>query len=399
MKKFILLTMLMVGITSATINAQVGINEDNSQPDATAILDVKSSTKGVLIPRMTSSEKAAITTPATGLIVYDNTTSSFWYYNGAAWTEIISDSQTLISDADNDTKIQVEKSANEDIIRFDIGGSERLVLTKSLAGATILSFPNNNSNTFIGEGAGYSTTGSSNVFSGYTAGYKNTTGSSNVFLGHQAGFFNTGDGNVFIGNNVGFSEIGSNKLYIDNSSTVTPLIHGDFNTNIVGINRVATTNTLEVGGTASKSSAGDWIANSDARLKKNITPLSSEKVLNQLLALQGITYEWNDDKTGNERPEGIQYGFTAQNIQAVFPTLVDEDNTGYLQTAYGTYDAMTVEAIRALNDKITVLEKENQELKAQVSKINELEKMMVDLQVQLRAKTTANVTETVATEK
>ena len=36
----------------------------------------------------------------------------------------------------------------------------------------------------------------------------------------------------------------------------------------------------------------------------------------------------------------------------VFPTLVREDNTGYLQTAYGTYDAMTVEAIRALNDKI-----------------------------------------------
>jgi hypothetical protein len=398
MKKFILLTMLMVGITSATINAQVGINEDNSQPDATAILDVKSTTKGVLIPRMTSTQKAAITTPATGLIVYDNTTSSFWYYNGAAWTEIISDSQTLISDADNDTKIQVEKSANEDIIRFDIGGSEILVLTKSPAGATILGFPNNNSNTFIGEGAGYSTTGSYNVFSGYAAGYF-TTGSFNVFSGHQAGFFNTGDGNVFIGNNVGFNEAGSNKLYIDNSSTATPLIYGDFGDNRVGINRVATTNTLEVGGEASKASPGDWIGNSDARLKKNITPLSSEKVLNQLLALQGITYEWNDDKTGNERPEGIQYGFTAQNIQAVFPTLVDEDNTGYLQTAYGTYDAMTVEAIRALNDKITVLEKENQELKAQVSKINELEKMMVDLQVQLRAKTTANVTETVATEK
>ena len=47
----------------------------------------------------------------------------------------------------------------------------------------------------------------------------------------------------------------------------------------------------------------------------------------------------NHDKTGNERPEGIQYGFTAQNIQANFPTLVAEDNLGYLQTAYDTYDA------------------------------------------------------------
>jgi hypothetical protein len=88
MKKFILLTMLIVVVTSATTDAQVGINEDNSQPDATAILDVKSTTKGVLIPRMTSTQKAAITTPATGLIVYDNTISSFWYYNGATQTEM-----------------------------------------------------------------------------------------------------------------------------------------------------------------------------------------------------------------------------------------------------------------------------------------------------------------------
>ena len=66
-----------------------------------------------------------------------------------------------------------------------------------------------------------------------------------------------------------------------------------------------------------------------------------------MLQLQGVSYEWNDDQTGYARPEGTQYGFTAQNIQEVFPTLVNEDNLGYLQTAYGTYDAMYVEAIRA----------------------------------------------------
>lgn len=74
--------------------------------------------------------------------------------------------------------------------------------------------------------------------------------------------------------------------------------------------------------------------------------------LKQQIEPQGVTYEWSDDKTGSERPEGIQYGFTAQNIQEVFPTLVEEDNLGYLQTAYGTYDAMTVEAIRALYEEI-----------------------------------------------
>ncbi|MEK7254431.1 MAG: tail fiber domain-containing protein, partial [Bacteroidota bacterium] len=122
------------------------------------------------------------------------------------------------------------------------------------------------------------------------------------------------------------------------------------------------------------SSAGDWLANSDARLKKNILPLNSEEMLQKILALQGVTYEWNDDQTGSERPEGIQYGFTAQNIQAVFPTLVEEDKLGYLQTAYGTYDAMTVEAIRALYQ-------ENEALKAKVDTLtSQLEKITAALQ-------------------
>ncbi|WP_299361625.1 tail fiber domain-containing protein [Winogradskyella sp.] len=135
----------------------------------------------------------------------------------------------------------------------------------------------------------------------------------------------------------------------------------------LGIARNPSTHRLEVNGTASKSTAGDWLANSDARLKKNITALDSKTILEKLLTLQGITYEWNDNRTGYDRPKGIQYGFTAQNIQAVFPVLVEEDAEGYLQTAYGTYDAMYVEAIRALVKRLEILEDENEQLKNQNS--------------------------------
>ena len=240
-----------------------------------------------------------------------------------------------------------------------------------------------NRNTFIGYQSGLqNTTGAENTFNGRHSGRENTTGSQNTFVGHQAGddvtegsnntFVghksgqnnNTGSGNVFLGNKAGESETGSNLLYIDNSATINPLIWGDFANNRLGINRKATTNTLEVGGDASKNSAGDWLANSDARLKKDIQPLNSEMVLEKLLSLQGVTYQWDDDKTGTERPEGLQYGFTAQNIQGVFPTLVSEDAQGYLQTAYGTYDAMYIEAIRALVQRIEQLETTNRELKA-----------------------------------
>ena len=66
------------------------------------------------------------------------------------------------------------------------------------------------------------------------------------------------------------------------------------------------------------------------------------------------------------RPEGIQYGFTAQNIQSVYPEKVSVDAQSFLQTAYGTYDAMFVESIRALLLRIERLEHENQSLKTQL---------------------------------
>ena len=66
----------------------VAINEDGSVADSTAMLDVQSTTKGLLIPRMTTAERLAIAGPATGLMVFDNTTLTFWYYDGGQWTEI-----------------------------------------------------------------------------------------------------------------------------------------------------------------------------------------------------------------------------------------------------------------------------------------------------------------------
>ncbi len=144
----------------------------------------------------------------------------------------------------------------------------------------------------------------------------------------------------------------------------------------VGIGMTASTNLLEVNGTASKTAAGDWLANSDARLKKDIKQMDSKTVLDKMLALKGITYYWNDTVTGSKRPTQLQYGFTAQNIQEVFPILVEEDSLGYLQTAYGTYDAMYVESMRALQQQIdaqqAIIEAQKKENESQKSAIDAL---------------------------
>ena len=55
-------------------------------PDASSVLDLRSTTKGLLAPRMTEAQKDAISSPATGLVVYQtNGTAGFYYYDGSAW--------------------------------------------------------------------------------------------------------------------------------------------------------------------------------------------------------------------------------------------------------------------------------------------------------------------------
>lgn len=85
MKKFLTLLLL---IASAQLMAQnVGINSDGSTPNASAMLDVKSTNSGILIPRMTEAQRDAISSPATGLLVYQtDETSGFYYWNGTSWT-------------------------------------------------------------------------------------------------------------------------------------------------------------------------------------------------------------------------------------------------------------------------------------------------------------------------
>src|SRR3989304_7212176 len=85
--------LLLIGYTSIA-QSSFGINTNN--PDSSAVLDVVSTNKGILIPRMDSASRAGIANPATGLLVYDNTANKFYYYTGAAWT-IVGDANSMWS--------------------------------------------------------------------------------------------------------------------------------------------------------------------------------------------------------------------------------------------------------------------------------------------------------------
>ena len=74
----------LVFLLSIATYAQVGIG--TTTPNASSILDITSTTQGVLTPRMTQVQRDLIATPATGLLIYQtNNTPGFYYYNSSAW--------------------------------------------------------------------------------------------------------------------------------------------------------------------------------------------------------------------------------------------------------------------------------------------------------------------------
>lgn len=108
-------------------------------PETTAILQLNSTDKGFLLPRMTTAQRNAIWNPAIGLQVYDTDTNSIWYRNNIAWIENNSASGggggvnnfSILTDNDSDTTIKLELNSDEDIIRFNTNGQERMIITES----------------------------------------------------------------------------------------------------------------------------------------------------------------------------------------------------------------------------------------------------------------------------
>lgn len=173
------------------------------------VLDLESTTEGALLPRMTTAQRTAITaaTLSPAEMVYDTDTKSFWYWEDMQWNELAAGSGPSapgdeIKDADNDTKIQVEKGTDDDIIRFDIGGTEHLQLSRNVGTELLIEPKNNFFNVFLGDDSGRNvTTGAfASTFVGAGAGQKVTSGDENTMIGTGAGSnITTLAGNTMIG--------------------------------------------------------------------------------------------------------------------------------------------------------------------------------------------------------
>lgn len=264
--------------------SQVGIN--NPTPDQSAALDISSTDKGLLIPRVDTN---AVISPAIGLMIFQPSDNGFYFYNGSNWQQLGQVAQlNELSDTDGDTKVMVEKTADEDVIRFQVGGNDKvrfisgandvvrlemnelsrniaigtstmdLAQPSSVANIGIGSFSLSNLSSgsvntavgFLSQGSNVSgdwnssfgnksllsnVHGSNNTTVGSKSLFSLTSGNSNVAIGDSSGYNNNGSGNVFIGSKAGANHGGSNKLFIDNTDTNEPLIWGDFTNDLLHV--------------------------------------------------------------------------------------------------------------------------------------------------------------------
>lgn len=233
--------LLVVLFYCSVISAQsVGIN--TTDPDTSAVLDIQSTTQGILLPRMTTVQREAIESPATGLLVFDTDVQSVWFYHATnGWTNTMggptgwkldgnattgsefigtTNDQPLIFKVFDVQAGRIEAMSTNTFMGFEAGllnmsdlentafgyHSLRLLIdgvaNTAIGHNALFSNQNGHNNTAIGNYALYNSTTSDNTAIGESALHNTTTGGANTAVGHDAILNNsTGSQNVALGVN------------------------------------------------------------------------------------------------------------------------------------------------------------------------------------------------------
>ena len=226
MKSKILLSLALAMSVMGAFAQKDNVGIGTTKPDQSAALEISSSNKGLLTPRMSLQQRIAIQNPATGLIVYQtDLLSGFYFYNGKEWKSMTSETGAKsVADANNwgltgnsgtnpssnfigttDTQPLVIKVNNTQYGFVDASIYQNLFLGY-LSGA--LTTPSGSVGTFG--------SGSQNIALGGNALRLNTTGANNIAIGSFSMFNNLGGaGNLAIGlSSLQDNRVGSNNTAI-----------------------------------------------------------------------------------------------------------------------------------------------------------------------------------------
>ncbi len=249
MKKIISTSIALLLIAVLPVFGQsLSINTDGSTADASAMLDIKSTVKGLLIPRLTNAQKTALSLPATGLLIYQTDGTAGFYSNYGtpaspvwqlilnatnAWTTLGNsgtvDGTNFIGTTDNipfNIRVNNQKAGRIDHITwnsfygYQAGNANTSGIHNTAIGWQALrSNLSGTNNTAIGTlAANSNTTGDQNTATGYGSMYDNTVGIYNTAYGFYALYQNKAGSNA--------TAIGVQSMLYANNST-TPFINNN----------------------------------------------------------------------------------------------------------------------------------------------------------------------------
>ena len=198
-----LLFLVLIAAPFAARAQSVGIGTPT--PDASAALEVASTARGLLVPRLTAAQRTGIAAPATGLLVYQtNGPQAGFYYNAGppaapAWTFL-----NPVGGADNLGNHTATTALNlQGQVLTGTGASVGAAVGVGVRADGGLNLGQNTAgnNVYLGYLSGAANTrGFNNTFAGASSGAANTTGDDNTFAGYQSGQRNTtGIRNTFAG--------------------------------------------------------------------------------------------------------------------------------------------------------------------------------------------------------
>ncbi|HNP24978.1 MAG TPA: tail fiber domain-containing protein [Panacibacter sp.] len=304
-------------------------------PNASSLLDITSTSKGMLIPRMTITQRNAILSPATGLLIYQtNNTPGFYYYSGTAWTAISTKgANTSLSNLLGTTAINSSLLAGADSV-LDLGSATRrwrslytgnaIISSDALVHGLIVGQGGGAyvTNTTVGAGAlEINFTGANNTAFGFNSLHNNSSGLDNTAMGVYSGLQNViGNSNTSIGSYSLFSNssgngnaaFGAGALYSNQSG----------NNNVaMGLNALSSNTTqsslVAIGDSALYANTGGSANTSVGSGTLRFNTAGSQNVANGFLALYFNT-------TG--------YGNVASGYKALFSNSDGTDpKRGYVQ--------------------------------------------------------------------
>ena len=325
-------------VNSLSAVSQVGIG--TSTPNSSAVLDISGTAKGLLIPRMTSVQRTAISLPATGLLVYQTDDPKGFYYNSGTpglpnWVVVLNSvSVTDVwtasgTDIYNSNIGNVGIGITSPIQKLDVGGNINISLDNNyrINNIPVLSIKGTQ-NAFVGENAGQSNTGTQNSGFGQAALYANTTGSRNSAFGRSALALNT-EGNE----NAAFG-----MQALQNNTTASNNCAFGFNAlrlNTTGNNNVAVgPYTLAISNTSNNTAVGylalsaNTTGTSNTGVGSQSLEVNNSGINNTAMGYQALKNNWSSENTA------IGYITLSQNGNTTKNTAVGSRALGY-QTMTG----------------------------------------------------------------